>query len=194
MIKNKNNFAECSYDKIYAYINENLLFYTNKFGGGSVGFALSDTNSDEEIGAVFDYAKKISGEIKILTFDEVHTEPVAIKTPPVRLKAGVNNRGLYEAGVKYKDQKFYGGLKAIFIFGGEARGLEMMKPDFLAVACAYENETANRADCVLPIPNFYETEGAFTDVNGKKYFKPAVFMPKVKPLVEIITALSKNLH
>jgi len=109
-----------------------------------------------------------------------------------------NSLGLISAGVKaFKVDEYSLKDKAVLVYGEDPIGLENEKAEkllkeagFLAVCDMFLTETAKLADVVLPLNSFAETEGTYTNSEGRTQKLYKAIEPKTgKSNIDVIKSL-----
>ena len=184
----------CSFDEAISFVSESLSKIAGKYGKNAVGVSVSDQFSNEEISAITAYAKKKLETENIFTFSAGQNEPVDENAsgPITQIKAGVNSRGLADAGIRLFNEN-YGSLKALVMFGGDTGNYKLPDVEFLTVIDAFIKGWADFADCVLPAAAFYETSGTYTNISGVLNKTDAALKPLAgRTNIDIINFLAKQ--
>jgi formate dehydrogenase major subunit len=152
-------------------VNKEIRGVISEFGKEAVAVAVSGGLTNEDLTVAKRYADALG--IKIYSFGRKKAQIAAEKPRKgsVRLDDGANSRCAGEVNIGYAEVLIdiinNKAVKGLIVLQDDVDGLELSGLEFLCIASAYITETVERADVVLPLAGFGESEGTYTGCAGE---------------------------
>ncbi len=183
-IKENERFKDCTWKEAVEFTS----FHLKKFKPHEIMVIGSPQTTNEDNYLLQKFAKKV---LRTSNIDFFRTKNENFQDNYLRVSDMTpNTTGAIEVGVKpghgginisdLSEKLNYGHIRALFVmdedFSDHGHLFDTIKElDFLVVLTSNESKLANIADAVLPITTYAESEGTFTNIEGRvQYLAPAL--------------------